>query len=441
MNVPGPRVRHICVPVSDQSLDLNHVVPMTAMLRNHDDATRLRDMRQFPRRRLGIPSHRSQSTQAAPDAPRLYDMDAESDDGNLEGDFWGRTMAWTRREHHHQNEFVDPDAETAPMGLDRVDVAEGFDDLDAVDAVEPVAASAQWAERLGVASIDPLIARTGVILLAAVLAVPFAWAMRDDASAAALPGQAPVAADPAAATESPVPETDPLLDPVMLPAPASDEAATTTPVIPMTTNPSTTVSTPEASTRSSGTRTQVTSVTTTLPAPVCGSNYVVRPGDSWSLVADRASIKMSELLNVNGATSRSMLYPDDEICLPPGAVVVIPTTVPRTTAPRVTSAPTTTTTVVLPPEPSQSDAEAIIRDVWPDDLEDHALDIARRESRLHANVSNWCCVGLFQIHWNAHKRWLSGIGVTEKVQLFDARTNAMAAYALYQRNGWSPWDL
>jgi hypothetical protein len=150
---------------------------------------------------------------------------------------------------------------------------------------------------------------------------------------------------------------------------------------------------------------------------------------------------MSELLNVNGATSRSMLYPDDEICLPPGAVMVIPTTVPRTTAPRATSAPTTTTTVVLPREPSQSDAEAIIRDVWPDDLEDHALDIARRESRLHANVSNWCCVGLFQIHWNAHKRWLAGIGVTEKVQLFDAHTNARAAYALYQRNGWSPWDL
>ena len=362
-------------------------------------------------------------------------MDAESDDGNLEGDFWGRTMAWTRREHHHHDEFVDPDAETAPMGVERVD-ADDYPDTSA-----PVAAPTPRAERLGSASIDPLIARTGVILLAAALAVPFAWAMRDDASVDALPSDTTFMAEATAATTNPVPETDPLLNPVAAPLPTSDGAPTSTPVSMVTADPSTTVPAQVASTRAAGTRTQVSSVMTAIPAPVCGSTYVVKSGDSWSLVADRASIKMSELLNVNGATSRSMLYPDDEICLPPGAVVVIPTTVPRTTASRVTSAPTTTTTVVLPPEPSQSDAEAIIRDVWPDDLEDHALDIARRESRLHANVSNWCCVGLFQIHWNAHKRWLAGIGVTEKVQLFDARTNARAAYALYQRNGWSPWDL
>ena len=88
-----------------------------------------------------------------------------------------------------------------------------------------------------------------------------------------------------------------------------------------------------------------------------------------------------------------------------------------------------------------AEAEAIIREVWPDDLEERALEIVHRESRFNANAQNWCCVGLFQIHWNAHKRWLSSIGITERRQLFDARTNATAAYALYQRNGWSPWDL
>jgi hypothetical protein len=152
---------------------------------------------------------------------------------------------------------------------------------------------------------------------------------------------------------------------------------------------------------------------------------------------------MGELLATNSASTDSMLYPDDEICLPPGATVVIPTTVPTRPSSGTTqqAPPTTTTTIVLPPEPTTSEAEAIIRDVWPDDLEDRALQIAHRESRYHANASNWCCVGLFQIHWNAHKGWLSEIGVTSKSQLFDARTNAQAAYALFQRNGWTPWDL
>ena len=78
--------------------------------------------------------------------------------------------------------------------------------------------------------------------------------------------------------------------------------------------------------------------------------------------------------------------------------------------------------------------------MWPDELEARAIEIATRESTLVATAKNSCCYGLFQINWESHKAWLAGLGVTSPDQLFDAATNARAAYALYQRSGgWGPW--
>jgi peptidoglycan hydrolase-like protein with peptidoglycan-binding domain len=95
-----------------------------------------------------------------------------------------------------------------------------------------------------------------------------------------------------------------------------------------------------------------------------------------------------------------------------------------------------------PPAPAADTVEGIIRDVWPDDLEDHALAIATRESRLVPTARNACCFGLFQIHWRAHHLWLtSDLGITQPAELLDARTNAQAAFALYQLDGWAPWAL
>jgi len=55
-------------------------------------------------------------------------------------------------------------------------------------------------------------------------------------------------------------------------------------------------------------------------------------------------------------------------------------------------------------------------------------------------VNNSCCYGLFQIHWEAHRSWLSSMGVTSAWQLYDAKVNAVAAYTLYQRaGGFGPW--
>lgn len=93
------------------------------------------------------------------------------------------------------------------------------------------------------------------------------------------------------------------------------------------------------------------------------------------------------------------------------------------------------------PQPAWS-VEDIIRDVWPDQLEDHAVRIAMRESSLQPGVRNACCFGLFQLHWRAHRGWMAAFGVTSSDQLFDARTNAEMAYQLYLRDGgWGPWAL
>jgi LysM repeat protein len=367
--------------------------------------------------------------------PELFDGDRDDLD-HVEDHFWGRTASWVTRQHGEPGEVgddVDPDAPTRPAGIER---ARRLRDSEAV---------ARLNERFGFDTIDPLFTRIGMILLAALVAVPFVWATRD-AEAEGVPPTSTAGAvlapedDPADSTPSSAAPPEQPAPPAAAAVPSIASAPTATPaptVAVVTTTPAAFV-------------VQANEVpATTLPP--CGSTYTVRPGDSWSLVADRASIRMSDLLATNGATTRSMLYPDDEICLPPGARVVIPTTTAaparanthgssgQSSAPATTAAPTTT--VPLPPAPSAAEAEAIIREVWPDDVEERALDIARRESRLNANAQNWCCVGLFQIHWNAHKRWLAGTAITERRQLFDARTNASAAYALYERSGWSPWDL
>ncbi len=85
--------------------------------------------------------------------------------------------------------------------------------------------------------------------------------------------------------------------------------------------------------------------------------------------------------------------------------------------------------------------ESIIREVWPDELENNALAIAKRESRLIPTSRNYCCYGLFAIYYEAGKRLLNSIGVTNANQLLDPWINTRAAYAIYQAAGWDPWKL
>lgn len=98
-----------------------------------------------------------------------------------------------------------------------------------------------------------------------------------------------------------------------------------------------------------------------------------------------------------------------------------------------------------PPEPlspaGSESAEAVIRSVWPDDLEDWAVRIAYRESRLIPTAHNSCCYGLFSIYFKVHQGWLADYGVYQPSDLYNPETNARVALALYQQAGASPWNL
>ena len=114
----------------------------------------------------------------------------------------------------------------------------------------------------------------------------------------------------------------------------------------------------------------------------------------------------------------------------PSARLTAPDTVPPTTVPA--------------PAPASAQAVIqIIREEWPDHLEEKALQIAWRESNYKPRVvggTRNCCWGLFQIFYEVHKGWLPTVGVNAPEDLLDARLNARAAYRIYQRSGsWRPW--
>jgi soluble lytic murein transglycosylase-like protein len=130
-------------------------------------------------------------------------------------------------------------------------------------------------------------------------------------------------------------------------------------------------------------------------------------------------VTLRSLLKLNGAKTSTLIKPRDQVC------------VPSKRAESVTY--------------SADEIVQIIREVWPDELEDRAIAIARRESRLRPDaigVPNNCCYGLFQIYYKWHKSWLPKIGIRNARQLLDAKSNALAALEIYKRNhGWGPWRL
>ena len=302
------------------------------------------------------------------------------------------------------------------------------------------------------------IAGVGILESAAPATTP-STDIAEAASAAATPAAVtPVSAQvsPTAASTADVIVATP---PVSAPADTASLEAAPEPEItePATTSPATT----------SPATTEPATTAPAVTAPACGKQYELVAGDYWIRIADSADVSLADLLAVNGSSVDTMLVPGRSICLPMGASTPSPppaapapaATSPPTTAAPARSAPTTTTTtaaarptppVVAPaptlPAPARpaavpsSQAIAIIRQTWPDDLEEHAIEIARRESNHKSNVNNFCCYGLFQIYYSVHKSWLSSIGVNSAQDLFDPQLNAQAAYILYQRaGGFGPW--
>jgi LysM repeat protein len=158
-------------------------------------------------------------------------------------------------------------------------------------------------------------------------------------------------------------------------------------------------------------------------SPVGGGRYTVRPGDSLFGIARRLGVSPRSLLAANGLALTSVIHP--------GQRLVIPTRAASSSGGSPAS-----------PNPASPQAvERIIRDVWPDALEGTAVAIAWRESRFEARAQGQCCSGLFQIYYDVHKGWLADLGIDSRQDLYDPRTNAEAAFALYRRAGWSPWSL
>jgi len=162
-------------------------------------------------------------------------------------------------------------------------------------------------------------------------------------------------------------------------------------------------------------------------AAACTRQHSAKPNDSWSRLAARFKLSLRELLAMNSASTRTAIFIGDTICV--------------SQQPIVTQQPTVT-------KPTDSytrrQVVAIIREVWPDEHEENALLVARRESRYVPTAiggTRNCCYGLFQMYWSVHRSWLAKSGINEPSQLLDPRTNAEAALALFRRNGnsWRPW--
>jgi LysM repeat protein len=385
-----------------------------------------------PRPQGGVPAHRPS---------RL---------GDAAGRIWGALVGGgDQRERVHGSptrdaEFVVPPPEPA------IEPGE-IDDADSAWEIEPEPRPVRGA------GVDPLLARFGALAVIVTLAVPVVLGFTSDRDpeppVLRTDDMAAVSADqaiPASPSDAPTAET-----PAEIPTPSvpAQQEATAGGSEQPSAAPMAAAASSDAAQSNAATP---TTATPNSSAP-CGSRYELAAGDYWIRIADAADVSLADLLEVNDASVETVLVPGRSICLPVGATTpappstAAPTTSPAaaavaaprtTTAPRVTSttAAPTTTVPARPPAVSTEQAVAVIRSVWPDDLEERALEIAWRESKYQSNVNNWCCYGLFQIHWNAHRSWLGSLGITSASQLYDPTVNATAAYVLYQRaGGFGPW--
>ena len=374
------------------------------------------------------------------------------------------------------------------MPYDEVDEFDAYpEDLD--EDVIPLSPVAPLASKLGLGAVDPLLARLGAIVVAGVLLLPVAMSARGGSHDALADASEAVPAAPASVAGSVAATLAPAAAETSAVASTSAAAASTLAVsapagVVATASASDVTSAPASAAAASGEDSQPQlAAATTAPAadvpqsvsaatnapaevatvsepadrvaPDCSLKYEAGQGDSWYRIADAAGVTPRALMDQNLAGLETPIFPGDEICLPEGATVPAKPVV--TTAPPATSAPTTappttvkpttttvkpTTTTAPPPAPvSTADVQALIREIWPDELEERALQIAYRESNYKSSAYNGsCCYGVFQINWSSHKSWLDDYGIMSTNDLLDARKNITAAYALYQRSGgWGPW--
>jgi LysM repeat protein len=344
---------------------------------------------------------------------------------------------------------------------------DAYDDLDGDwTPVDHWVETQERAPRLGLAGVDPKLIRIGTVAAAGLLMIPIALALRDKPA-------------DGMRTEAVAPTTT-----VAIVAPPVAVASPTTVVMPPVTVAAAPVT--AAAAPSPAPAVQAAAAAAVKPSkPACAGKYTVILNDYWNRFPKTSGASVAQWLAANNATADTPLYVGDELCIPAGATAPEPpptttqpptttaapaataapvvtaalaapvTQAPATTRPPATTQPPATTTapvVTIAPPPTRgavvpapaldaASVEAIIREVWPDELEDHAIAIATRESKLNPSVHNWCCYGVFAIYFDMGKNFLPQMGITSSDQLLDARTNITAAYKLYTLAGWGPWDL
>ncbi len=342
-----------------------------------------------------------------------------------------------------------------------------FDEGDLV----PLSSASPLSERIGLGAVDPLLLRMGMLVLVGLLLLPLALALRP-ASNDVLEGAplaaslSPMVAEGSGSTANEVTASDPTVSAPTSATSGQISSATSEAAAAAGTEP---VSDPAGDVASGSAETVAAvvevaqsqqnpiegaagvSAVAEREVPACPSTYVAGPGDSWYRIAAAADVTPTALFAENGANADTTIFPGDSICLPAGATMpsppttmptsTTPSTAPTTEPPSTTEAPSTTTTQPAAPPASQAEVQQIIRDVWPDELEERALEIARRESNYIATAHNGtCCYGVFQLYWSVHQSWLDDFGIYSATDLFDAGKNVRAAYGLYQRSGgWGPW--
>jgi hypothetical protein len=98
---------------------------------------------------------------------------------------------------------------------------------------------------------------------------------------------------------------------------------------------------------------------------------------------------------------------------------------------------------VLGNETPQADALAAIREVWPEEHETTAIQVAYKESGLSPTAlgCDGDCFGLFQIHYTANRRLIAAMGIKNPEELLDPLVNSTVAYRLFRQAGWTPWGI
>jgi LysM repeat protein len=329
----------------------------------------------------------------------------------------------------------------------------------------PVVTAASERLRQATEHVDPLMRRAGAVAIVIAALVPVALSLRSahpsaSALAPSAASAAPVSARPPATTSAFAPTSALAPTPAAAPRVRAVHAAVT-PTVAVHASIARAATKPAVTSVARTHRSVTAAAGTTAPtrvavagrtaiviprpiARVCAGSYRVVFGDAWIVIASKTHVSLSKLLAANHATASTPIYPGRTLCLPTGAWLSRPVSASHAISHTVTVVvrkPTTTHPTYVPARSyTRAEVIQIIRDVWPDALEVHAIFIATRESNLVPTARNSCCQGLFQIYYAVHAHWLAQIGITSADQLLDPRTNARAAYAMYQRSGgFGPW--